>query len=118
MTNARSLRVHKRLKPLIDFALKEGLGVARTAGGTLNSPARLPPIKHRLDAPADRRAGSTRALDCAAPTAPPTLKATTREADADAELTPQTGVQVCWPSASKTAATGRRSLSDPSPIPP
>ena len=84
MTIARSLqRGNKRLKPLIDFALKEGWEVARTAGGHLKfTKPGLPPI-YTASTPGDRRAGlnalallrrTDRAID---------PKATTREADAD-----------------------------------
>ncbi|MBG6493845.1 type II toxin-antitoxin system HicA family toxin [Pseudomonas aeruginosa] len=84
MTIARSLqRGNKRLKPLIDFALKEGWEGARTAGGHLKfTKPGLPPI-YTGSTPGDRRAGlnalallrrTDRAID---------PKATTREADAD-----------------------------------
>lgn len=46
MTAARTLhRGHKRLKPLIDFAVREGWTVVRTPGGHLKFTKRgLPPI--------------------------------------------------------------------------
>ncbi|MAY27032.1 type II toxin-antitoxin system HicA family toxin [Sodalis sp. RH20] len=58
MTTARSLhRGNKRLKPLIDFALKEGWEVVRTSGGHLKfTKPGLPPI-YTGSTPSDRRAG-------------------------------------------------------------
>ena len=58
MTTARTLhRGHKRLKPLIVFALREGWGVARTPGGHLKfSKPGLPPIYTGATA-SDHRAG-------------------------------------------------------------
>lgn len=46
MTAAHTLhRGHKRLKPLIDFAIREGWAVARTPGGHLKFTKQgLPPI--------------------------------------------------------------------------
>lgn len=84
MTTARSLhRANKRLKALIDFALKEGWKVVRTSGGHLKfTKPGLPPI-YTGSTPSDRRAGlnararlrrTDRAID---------LQVTTRGSDAN-----------------------------------
>ncbi len=58
MTTKRSLhRLNKRLKPLIDFALKEGWEIVHTPGGHLKfTKPGLPPI-YTGSTPGDRRAG-------------------------------------------------------------
>lgn len=84
MTTVRILyRGHKRLKPLIDFALREGWDVARTPGGHLKlvKPG-LPPIYTSATA-SDHRAGrnAIAQLRRAGRTTDP--RATTREVGAD-----------------------------------
>lgn len=84
MTAARVLhRGHKRLKPLIDFAIEEGWTVVRTLGGHLKFTKQgLPPIY--TGAPADDHRVDRNVLARLRRASRSTNQATTnREGDAD-----------------------------------
>jgi hypothetical protein len=84
MTATHALyRGHKRLKPLIDFALREGWKVIRTSGGHLQFIKHgLPPIYTSATA-RDHRAGRNALAQLRRVDRTAGLRATTREVGAD-----------------------------------